>query len=301
MKTGQRLLLGLGLGLVLTTAGASAADMGTAFTYQGFLEDGGGPVTATCDFEFILWDALAAGSKKGNSPQSASGVSVDDGLFTVAIDFGSGAFNGDARWLGIKVCCPTTACALETLDPRVELTPAPYTLRAWEGVGPPNALEVDTTTGFVGIGTTSPNAKLEVTGTIHSTSGGFKFPDGTVQSSAAIATVGTGARNPLQIALLRWYEANESGVTFNVGSSPGGVAFDGANIWVANLVSNTVTKLRASDGAVLGTFSVGIGPIGVAFDGANIWVVNALIWQRYFLFLRLPRLRRLRYDASLRS
>jgi DNA-binding beta-propeller fold protein YncE len=35
-----------------------------------------------------------------------------------------------------------------------------------------------------------------------------------------------------------------------------------------------VTKLRASDGKVLGTFSVGRGPEGVAFDGANIWVAN---------------------------
>jgi len=33
--------------------------------------------------------------------------------------------------------------------------------------------------------------------------------------------------------------------------------FDGANIWVANNVSNNVTKLRASTGTVLGTFAVG--------------------------------------------
>lgn len=38
--------------------------------------------------------------------------------------------------------------------------------------------------GNVGIGTTTPTEKLTVDGTIQSTSGGFKFPDGTVQSSA---------------------------------------------------------------------------------------------------------------------
>jgi hypothetical protein len=38
--------------------------------------------------------------------------------------------------------------------------------------------------------------------------------------------------------------------------------------------SNNVTKLRASDGANLGTFTVGISPFGVAFDGASIWVTN---------------------------
>ena len=45
-----------------------------------------------------------------------------------------------------------------------------------------------------------------------------------------------------------------------VGSLPFGVAFDGANIWVTNCRSNNVTKLRASDGASLGTFPVGVQP-----------------------------------------
>jgi outer membrane protein assembly factor BamB len=79
--------------------------------------------------------------------------------------------------------------------------------------------------------------------------------------------------NLLQIALLRWYGANTSGHSFPAGS-PVGVAFDGANIWVSNFNSNTVTKLQTSDGANLGNFPVGTAPVGVAFDGANIWVTN---------------------------
>jgi hypothetical protein len=35
-----------------------------------------------------------------------------------------------------------------------------------------------------------------------------------------------------------------------------------------------VSKLRASDGALLGTFAVGTNPSALAFDGANIWVAN---------------------------
>ena len=62
------------------------------------------------------------------------------------------------------------------------------------------------------------------------------------------------AANPNQIALLRWYSANLT-TAFSVGTGPQGVAFDGLNIWVANAIDNTVTKLRAATGAPQGTFS----------------------------------------------
>jgi len=60
--------------------------------------------------------------------------------------------------------------------------------------------------------------------------------------------------NLQQVALLRWYEASQSGASFAVGSAPVATAFDGAT---------------------LGAFAVGSNPQGVAFDGANIWVTNS--------------------------
>jgi hypothetical protein len=96
-------------------------------------------------------------------------------------------------------------------------------------------------------------------------------------SPSPVGVVGGGFNtlNPQRIALLRWYGVNKSGISFTVGDAPRGVAFDGAAIWVVNDYSSNVMKLRASDGANLGTFSVGTGPQGIAFDGANIWVANA--------------------------
>ena len=58
------------------------------------------------------------------------------------------------------------------------------------------------------------------------------------------------------------------------GTYPDSIAFDGANIWVGNALSNNVTKLRASDGEVLGTYATGKNPNGIAFDGVNLWVTN---------------------------
>jgi hypothetical protein len=64
-----------------------------------------------------------------------------------------------------------------------------------------------------------------------------------------------------------------------------GICFDGTNIWVVNSVSDivlgNVTKLRASDGTILGYQSVGTSSDsvsmqtkGICFDGTDIWVTN---------------------------
>jgi len=91
-------------------------------------------------------------------------------------------------------------------------------------------------------------------------------------------TTGASAQavNPQQVALLRWYGVNQAGNQFSVGTSPNAIAFDGANIWVANWGSSTVTKLKASDGSLVGPYSTGTSPnvACIAFDGTNVWVTN---------------------------
>jgi hypothetical protein len=93
------------------------AAVGTAFTYQGRLLDSDTPVDGTLDFHFTLWTAPSGGDLVAE--QAASGVGVNDGYFSVPLDFGSDAFEGDARYLGIEV-------EGTSLEPRVTLTAAPY-------------------------------------------------------------------------------------------------------------------------------------------------------------------------------
>lgn len=64
------------------------------------------------------------------------------------------------------------------------------------------------------------------------------------------------------------------GDVFYAGEAPWGLAFDGENLWVANSGGNTVTKLKASDGEIVGTYSVGDHPHALAFDGSDIWVAG---------------------------
>ena len=116
------------LGILLIMMGTSkAAPMGTAFTYQGRLTDGGSPATAGYDFKFRLYDALTSGTQVG-STITELGVPVNDGYFKVELDFGS-QFRGDATWLEIDVA-PQGSGIYTTFKPRQELTPTPYAMYA---------------------------------------------------------------------------------------------------------------------------------------------------------------------------
>ena len=112
---------------VLSARLAAAAQVGTAFTYQGQLSNGGTPQNGPCDFRFKLFDAATSGAQVG-ATQTLTGVPVSNGLFTVSIDFGS-AFVGFGRWLETGVACPSGG-SITTLSPRQAMSPAPNAIYA---------------------------------------------------------------------------------------------------------------------------------------------------------------------------
>jgi len=108
-----------------------SAALGTAITYQGKLDKNGVPVNGACNFTFKLYDALSAGAQIG-STITINNQPVAGGFFTAALDFGSGAFDGQARWLEIQVQGPGDA-GFTALTPRQPITAAPYALYALAG------------------------------------------------------------------------------------------------------------------------------------------------------------------------
>jgi len=105
-----------------------AAPLGTAFTHQGRLNDGGNPANGSYDLRFVLYTADVGGSQVGPILTN-SAVAASNGLFATTLDFGDGAFTGDARWLEVAVCT-NGAGSFITLTPRQALTPAPQALYA---------------------------------------------------------------------------------------------------------------------------------------------------------------------------
>ena len=218
------------MGVIRTTGGVVAAfllafspaiaqpDAGSMFTYQGQLKLDGAPVDEPCEYVFRLYDSEVGGLLIAQYGDEAAPVVVElnKGVFTAMLDFGTAAFDGGARWLEVSVRRAAVGGPFATLSPRQCLTAAPYALHALSGgdvssldeaynkdgpgggrtinvsAGPlslegPDGLYVQ---GNVGIGVTNPTARLEVDGAIRSGQGGFIFPDGTVQTTAASGSAG---------------------------------------------------------------------------------------------------------------
>jgi len=124
-----RAIAGLILYLVANIASAQTPQ-GTAFTYQGELRQNSTPVTASVDMVFELFDAAAGGNPVGSPQNFTNGngnpVQVQNGIFTVALDFGALAFNtavSDERYLKVTING-------NALAPRTKIENAPYALQA---------------------------------------------------------------------------------------------------------------------------------------------------------------------------
>ena len=124
----QNLFVALVLLSALNLQPSTAFAQGTAFAYQGRLNNNGSPAAGTYNLTFALFNTNITGVPIAG-PVTNNAVFVTNGLFTVLIDFGPGVFTGATNWLQIGVATNGVG-SFTTLTPRQELTPTPYAIYA---------------------------------------------------------------------------------------------------------------------------------------------------------------------------
>ena len=212
MKTKLKFLI---LGALLLSLGLSVFAQGTAFTYQGRLNDAYGPANGSYDLSFTLFNTGSGPSQIG-SPITNSATSVSNGLFVVKLDFGNGVFNGTNYWLEIAVQT-NGGVGFTTLAPRQPVTPTPYAIYA-EGAS-------------------------NVLGTISAGQISGSVGNGQLANSSVTVTAGTGLSGGGNVALGGTVTLNNTGVL----SVNGG---GGVN---ANAVNGNVTLTTALGGDLSGS------------------------------------------------
>ena len=179
----------LTLSFLLSMCSMAISQIPQQINYQCLLTDAAGtPLNGNFSVSFAIYDVPTGGSSLWGETHT---VAVVDGLCTVLLGSSNPIplvlFDIANRYLGIRVE------ADPELVPRQIFASVAYAFNAqnaitggddgdWNVSG--NSM-VSGVSGNVGIGIGSPAEKLDVNGTIRSLSGGFKFPDGSVQTTAA--------------------------------------------------------------------------------------------------------------------
>ena len=105
-----------------------AVPVGSTFTYQGLLKDNGQAATGLYDLQVCVFDDPSTPVPLACVPDFDD-VPVEDGIFTVPLDFGSSVFAGELRFLELRVR-PGAGGAYTILTPRQAIRPAPEALRS---------------------------------------------------------------------------------------------------------------------------------------------------------------------------
>lgn len=124
MKQQMRLTICL---VILMSGALTAAAQTSTFTYQGRLTESSMPASGAYLMEFQLHSTLTGGT--AIETRSDVPVTVANGVFTVELNFTAEAFDGELRYLEIRVK-RTAGETYTTLAPRQFITSAPYAIHA---------------------------------------------------------------------------------------------------------------------------------------------------------------------------
>ncbi len=259
---------------------------GTAFTYQGQLKEAGTPANGNYDMTFRVFDADFDGNQYGDD-YLLEAASVVDGLFTVSLDFGAGVFTGVPLWLEIEVNAVILA-------PRQPLTATPYAQTckdaylstfsnySYYAYAPwvPSGSDLYYVDGNVGIGTAKPTAKLDVAG--EAGVDGIRFPDGSLQTTAAIGGGGDSVWS--QNGIDAYYNAGKVGV--GTSAPDGKLHVAGGPLWTSSswAKSLAINNAGAIELGYGGATRFGIGASGNALYFFRTTTEAADAAANYFMF-----------------
>src|ERR1022692_3632404 len=276
MKTNLKFIKRAALLVLLSTINShlSTFAQGTAFTYQGRLNDGASPANGNYDLRLIVYDNSVGGSQQGPILTN-SATAVSNGLFTATLDFGA-IFPGGARWLEVAVRT-NGGSGFAILTPRQNLTPAPYAITAGN-VAPGAGLSgtygsaitlSNAGNSFNGNGAGLANVNATTLGGLSSSN--FWKSAGNAGTVPGANFVGTTDNQPLELRVNggRAFrleptvnDANHSGIINVIGGSP------------LNYLSNGVYAATISGGGAANFFGVPvsnsvIGDFGTVSGGAQ--------------------------------
>jgi hypothetical protein len=103
-----------------------AQSISAAFTYQGLLADNGNVADGSYDIQFTLYSTASGGSALGTVTKT--GVAVNGGLVNTQVDFGGANYDGQVRWVEVRIRPAGSGGAYTVLSPRQALTGTPYAL-----------------------------------------------------------------------------------------------------------------------------------------------------------------------------
>ena len=120
------------LSLGLNSINSLAAPVGSAFTYQGYLTDGGVPANGLYDIFFGLHPENTG---QVNNALEVFDVQVTNGLFTIQeLDFGNMNFDGDDLWLSVSFRQAASIIGISSYTslnpPRQRINAVPYAVQA---------------------------------------------------------------------------------------------------------------------------------------------------------------------------